>query len=392
MFDHLPKETCTGCSACASVCPKNCIQMLPDGEGFLRPAVDENACISCGLCEKQCPVLHTPPAPQSESAAYAAAFQEEPVRMESTSGGVFTALSRWVFRKKGVVFGAAYDEDFSVFHCAAENEQELSRLRTAKYAQSRLDCTFQQVKDNLLRDRYVLFSGTPCQTAGLRAYLQKNFEKLILVDVICHGVPSPQIWQTYIRFRLQQDAPHSTLRSINLRSKETGWPNYSIRFEYEDGTVYSKKNNEDPFLRAFVGDLCLRPSCYDCRFKGISRNSDFTLADYWGIWSQLPEYDDGKGTSLVLVHSEKARHIWSELSDKLRFQAVEPAQSVRDNPSAVSSSPKPENRSAFMEHCAEEDFLSLVTELLPVPIPPPAPSLFKRGVRKINRILKQILS
>ncbi len=369
------------------VCPKKCIQMKPDKEGFLHPVVDSESCIDCGLCSKTCPVLNLPAVPKTGTKAYAAIFSDESARMKSTSGGVFTALARWVFARNGIVFGAAYADDFSVYHCAVSNEEELQKLRTAKYAQSRLGVTFCQAEAYLQEGRIVLFSGTPCQIAGLQAYLKKPYKNLILVDVICHGVPSPKVWQHYIGYRKQQDAPESEIKAINLRSKETGWPVYSIRFEYEDGTVYSAKNNADPFLRGFVGDYYLRSSCCECEFKGISRSSDFTLADYWGVWSQLPEYNDGKGTSLVLIHSECAQKIWNDIRDQLKCQELDPVKAIEENPSAIKPSHMPENREAFWNRYPDEDFKDLITELLPPPPPPARPSLLKRVARKIKKTI-----
>ena len=361
--------------------------MEPDSEGFLHPAISQQLCIRCGLCEMACPVLHSLPENSFQTSAYAAICTHEDTRMQSTSGGVFTLLAKWVFDREGVVFGAAYDKNFSVCHCGITREEELQRLRTAKYAQSVLGDSFCQVRKLLQKGRYVLFSGTPCQVAGLQAYLKKPFERLILVDVVCHGVPSPKVWQHYVAYRREHDAPDSCIQAINLRSKETGWPGYSVRFSYENGKLYSARNNEDPFLRGFVGDYYLRPSCYECNFKGVSRSSDFTLADYWGIWNQLPDYNDGKGTSLVLVHSEKARKIWDEIQAGACAQEVEILKSIAENPSAVQPSKRPADREVFWKRYEREDFKALITELLPPPPPMRKPSLLSRCLGKVKRSL-----
>ena len=377
-------DSCTGCSACAMVCPKNCIQMQPDTEGFMHPVTDTESCIECGLCEKTCPVLHTSWRAEDHTQAYAAISSNESVRMQSTSGGVFSILAEQIFQKEGTVFGAAYADDFSVFHCEVSDAEHLQKLRTAKYAQSVLKDTFRQVQDRLHAGKYVLFSGTPCQISGLQAYLKKPYDNLILVDVICHGVPSPKVWQHYIQYRNGQDAPESSIENINLRSKETGWPGYSIRFEYKDGTVYSALNSKDPFLRGFVGDFYLSPSCYECPFKGVSRSSDFTLADYWGIDGQHPECNDGKGTSLVFVHSQKAKDIWKQIQTGLNCLEVEPEKAVEHNQSAVRSSNKPAKRAQFWNRYQQEDFTDLISELL---LPPPPPSLLHRALGKIKRTI-----
>lgn len=378
-------ELCTGCAACASACPQGCIKMVPDAEGFLRPAIAEAQCVACGACRRVCPLLH-PAEAGSDPVAYAAIHKNNEVRIHSTSGGIFSALCHWVLSHGGAVFGVSYGDDFSVVHRCIRTEAELPSLRTAKYAQSAIGNSFQDARKLLKDGQYVLFSGTPCQIGGLRSFLGKEYEKLILVDVICHGVPSPKVWARYVHYRCQTDAPGSAPSAINLRSKETGWPGYSIRFDYANGRHYSAGNREDPFLRCFVGNLCLRPSCYSCQFKGISRSSDFTLGDYWGVWQQLPEFSDNKGTSLVLLHSEKARRIWKQISGEIRWKAVPLPDCLRDNPSALFSAPCPENRNPFMARYPAEDFSVLTQALLPLHPVRQSPFWY-RALRKLKCLL-----
>ena len=380
---------CTGCAACANICPKGCITMTPDGEGFLRPVIDETICIDCGRCRMVCPVLREVPAPTEDTVAYAAIHQNEQVRYHSTSGGIFSLLGQWVLDQKGAVFGAAYDESFEVVHFKVENPEDLSALRGAKYAQSRLGDTYREAQKALQTGRYVLFSGTPCQIGGLKAFLGKEYEKLILVDLICHGVPSPKVWQHYVRYRSQQDACGEAPCAVNLRSKETGWPGYSIRFDYPTGESYCATHGQDPYLRGFVGDLYLRPSCHDCRFKGVSRQSDFTLADYWGVWDQHPELHDGNGTSLVLLHSEKARKIWETLRPQMTQTPADISAALTQNASALVSSSLTDRRDAFFSRWEQEDFSQLVDTLCPKPIHK-SPSLFRRVLGKAKRFLKRI--
>lgn len=386
-MDLCKTELCTGCAACANSCPKQCIQMIADTEGFLRPQVDAEQCVSCGACQKACPILNSVPHGQ-ETVAYAAICKDESIRKESTSGGVFTLLAQWVLKRGGAVFGAAYTDDFSVEHRCVQSVRELSSFRSAKYAQSRIGKTYQTAKQLLNEGRYVLFSGTSCQIAGLTAYLRKKYDKLILVDVICHGVPSPSVWQRYIQYRSKTDAQGVVPAAINLRSKETGWPGYSVRFEYGNGVHYSARNLEDPYLRSFVGNLCLRPSCYDCQFKSVSRCSDFTLGDYWGVWNQLPEYNDGKGTSLVLLHSEKAHILWNELQDQMQCCQVPLPKCLEENVSALYSSTFPERRAEFIARCVDEDFQVLTQELLPqAAIKIEQPSFMSRMAGKLKRLI-----
>ena len=378
---------CTGCTACASICPNHCITMQPDAEGFLRPVTDQDSCVDCGLCSLVCPVLHPRDCQNTETIAYAAVNRDDTVRMHSTSGGIFALLCRWIFDHGGVVFGAAYTDSFTVEHRMVTSMDDMIRLQSAKYAQSALRDVFLSVQELLGQGRYVLFSGTPCQTSGLSAYLGKSYERLILVDLICHGVPSPSVWTHYLEYRSRTDAENARPASVNLRSKETGWPGYSVKIQYENGNVYLAKNAEDPYIRSFVGNLSLRPSCYHCQFKGFHRCSDFTLGDYWGVWSQMPSFHDGRGTSLVLVHSEKGRHIWSQLAASVSCLETDSAQCFTENPSALFPSPLPEIRSEFFATYQDQDFQTLVDALLPRPNPSAPQSMFKRAIRKLRRIL-----
>lgn len=381
---------CTGCGACASACQNRCITMQPDEEGFLRPTVDETSCIGCGLCQSACPILNTVESTEVQTVAYAAVHSDEAVRYHSTSGGVFTLLCAYVLERGGAVFGAAYADDFSVVHCCIEKWEDLSKLRTAKYAQSIIGDCYRQAKELLEQGRYVLFSGTPCQIGGLRAFLGKDYEHLLTVDLICHGVPSPDVWRRYIQYRSEQDAQGERPISINLRSKETGWAGYSIHFDYASGKTYSMPNSRDPYLRCFVKDLCLRPSCYACKFKGIDRCSDFTLGDYWGVWSQLPELDDNQGISIVLLHSEKAQKLWQRLLPNMKVVQVDVAQCFAENPAALCSAKEPEERGAFLSRYKTEDFSDLVDALAPIPSPSKANrgvvSLLHRAARKAKHM------
>ena len=380
-------ELCTGCGACAAICPKGCIQMSPDGEGFLRPVMDAQACIDCSRCQKACPIIESPSLPDDRTIAYASINTDEQTRYSSTSGGVFTLLCRWVLERGGVVFGAAYDADFNVVHYPVDTIENLHKLRGAKYSQSSLGNTYSKVRANLNQGRYVLFSGTPCQVGGLVSFLGKHYANLILVDLICHGVPSPKVWKHYINYRGEQDASGSKPSCINLRSKETGWPGYSIRFDYPGGKVYTATNSQDPYLRGFVGNLYLRPSCYNCNFKGSVRLSDFTLGDYWGVWSQLPEYHDGKGTSLVLLHTEKAKSIWEDILCDCKYCEVDISTALAVNPSARLSPPAQENRELFFQRYGREDFSTLVSELCPIPIRKKQ-SIIYRMAKKIWNYIK----
>lgn len=327
------KEYCTGCTACASVCPKGCISMVADGEGFLIPVVDAQTCVACGMCEKACPVLQPLSSQYDLPRAYAAYSRDEAVRMESSSGGVFTELAKAVLKENGAVFGAAYDDKFEVTHICVECESDLAKLRGAKYAQSSLTNVFPEVKARLNQGQNVLFSGTPCQVGGLKAYLRKDYGNLLTVDFVCHSVPSPMAWKEYVKYRAQKDSGGSLPEKINLRSKITGWSRYQYSnvFTYANGKEHAARSGESLYMKLFVGGYINRKSCETCRFKGYSRVSDLTIGDFWGIWDITPEMDDDKGTSVVLVQSQQGRQIIERLEDRLSLKRVTLEDASRQN-------------------------------------------------------------
>ncbi|MGM9661063.1 MAG: Coenzyme F420 hydrogenase/dehydrogenase, beta subunit C-terminal domain [Faecousia sp.] len=305
------KENCCGCGACAQACPRGCITMAADSEGFLYPQVDEAKCVHCDACNRVCPMeAHEKQA--ASVCAYAAYTDDASLRQNSSSGGIFSVLAQWVLENQGVVFGAAFDEDFSVYHRVIQSPEELGILRGSKYLQSRTENTYSEVKQLLESGCMVLYTGVACQIAGLKRYLKKEYPLLFTADVLCHGVPSPLVWQNYLR---HQEALHnSSAESVNFRGKTFGWKQFSMEITFRSGETYCVPHGEDPFMNLFLENICLRPSCHSCRFKGFPRSSDLTLGDAWGIDGTMPEMDDDHGTSLVLVNSKKGRELLDQIS------------------------------------------------------------------------------
>lgn len=341
---------CTGCWACVSACPKQCIRMERDSAGFPHPAADYTQCVHCGLCEKICPVLNKPEPHSGTPVAYAAYSRDKVTRLESSSGGIFSELARAVMAKGGAVYGAAYNEQFDVVHICAESETELARLRGAKYVQSDLGNTLAGVKSRLEKGQQVLFSGTPCQVAGLKSFLQKDYNNLCTVDFVCHGVPSPAVWREYVKYRAQQDNGGRLPTFINMRSKETGWSRYrySNLFHYQNGS-YRVRSDESLFMKLFVGDFISRESCANCHFKGFNRCSDLTIGDFWGIWDIAPEMDDDAGISVILCQSARGAELLNEITENLILREVRLEEASQYNSSILTSSPANPKRQTALD-------------------------------------------
>lgn len=317
------KSHCSGCHACTNACPKNCIQMISDDEGFWYPQVDNEKCINCGLCENVCPITHKwHPDDSRTTTAMAAISLNEEIRLKSSSGGIFTLIAEEMLKRGGVVFGAAFADDFkSVHHIYIDNSEGLERLRGSKYVQSKIGDTYKQAQEFLDNGRMVLFTGTPCQIGGLYSYLRKPYKNLFTQDIICHGVPSPMVWEKYVDEREKKSA--SKTQRMFFRHKKYGWKTFAVLFEFSNNTAYIKNLLEDSYMRIFLSNACLRPSCYDCTFKLVQRQADITLADFWGVQNVLPEMDDNKGTSLVITHSSKGKMLISTISDSIISKATD---------------------------------------------------------------------
>lgn len=300
------KEECCGCSACYNVCPVQAIEMQSDEEGFLYPVILENRCIGCNKCRKICPILHKPENLPLQL-AYGGYAKKKEEQMSSSSGGVFSVLARRVLMKNGVVCGAAYDEKQSVFHLIIDSENELFRLKGTKYVQSRMENIFINIKEFLNENRIVLFSGTPCQVAGLKSFLGKEYDNLICIDLICHGVPSPKVWEEY----LKQISNGKEVKKVIFRNKSLGVNKITLDYYLKDGDVIKENYTESLYMKGFIQNIYIRPSCFECKFKGTNRCSDLTIGDFWAVKEYYPEFSNNNGVSAIIIHSEKGRR-WIE--------------------------------------------------------------------------------
>lgn len=366
MIEIRDKKDCCGCSACVQKCPKHCISMIADDEGFLYPSVSDTQCINCGICEKVCPILN-PQSSQIPKSTLLVINKNENEKLYSSSGGCFTLLAKAILNKGGVVYGAAFKQDWTVHHIRIDNEEQLKVLRGSKYVQSNVENTFKEAEKDLKDGTYVLYSGTPCQISALKLFLRKDFDNLITVDLICHGVPSPSVWYRYLQ-KLTNDNIES-VKNITFRDKENGWRSYQLTVNMPDGS-FSSPYRENSYLQGMMKNLYLRPSCYDCPTKKGRSHSDITLADFWSVWVLYPEEYDKKGTSLVLANTIKGEALLSELSDAdISKKTVDFEDAIYYNQAWMhSAAPHSKRKKFFVEYKDNEELDLLISSLLKTPL------------------------
>lgn len=351
------KKDCCGCSACQQICPKKCISLTTDEEGFIYPIANTDACISCGLCQRVCP-MHHKNMPAKVISSFAYKHEDEKVRMNSSSGGAFSFYAEKVLRMNGVVYGAGFSDNWEVVHKRIDSIGELDKIRRSKYVQSKINNAYLSVKEDLNSGLKVLFTGTPCQIAGLKTFLRKDYPNLFLIDVFCHGVPSPEVFNMYLTeivnhpqttlsssplCLLKQNRKRKRLQNINFRDKENSrWRLYSLKFNFKEynGQDYVIVNNwkNDVFNQGFLNHLYLRPSCHDCKFRNQTSGSDITIGDFWGFEKIIPEavFDDN-GYNAVIINTSKGM----SLSDDIKkIKEVSFEDIVKNNGSLIES-PRP---------------------------------------------------
>ena len=363
MINIEKKTDCCGCHACFNICPKDAIEMKEDEYGFKYPVINQEKCIECGMCKKVCPIINKEKI-INEPKTYACINKNEEIRLNSSSGGIFTLIAETILELNGVVFAAQFDDNFNVIHSYVNSKEELYKFRGSKYVQSIIGDTFKKVKKFLEQGKYVLFTGTPCQVEGLYSFLQKDYENLYTQDIICHGVPSPKVWKEYINFRKKIDTKNPI--EISFRNKDEGWKLFNLKFKYNEGE-YKKNQNTDVYMKAFLNNVSLRDSCYNCNFKKVSRISDITLADFWGIQKIMPKIDDDKGTSLVILNSEKGKKLFEKIKEKIDFKEVNFEEAIKYNPSMIKSVIKPQKRDSFFRDLENLDFNELEKKYFPEP-------------------------
>lgn len=374
MIKVMSKFDCAGCSACEQVCAKKAIEFQPDSEGFLYPVVHADLCNDCGLCDKVCPVtVYRTISKEATPLVYAAKHKLDEVLLSSSSGGVFFALANWIISQGGVVFGAFYDGQYRVSHQGAESIGDCEKFKGSKYVQSDLNNTFCTILNLLREGRKVLFTGVPCQVAGLRLFLRKEYENLYTADLICNGVPSPKLFSEFISLIQRK----KKLSSINMRWKGT-WEKSKSKLFFEDGTEM-----EDPIWRPlFFKGSVKRPSCYTCEFTHYNRPGDITIADYWGIKNAHPTFYDERGVSLIFINSEKGNCLFEHVRNEMN---VIPSNTIMCFQSRLTSSaPLPPNREMFWNEYHNKGFEFIARKYAYY-------GFYNQSVLRIKRIIKKAI-
>ena len=364
------KADCCGCNACGDICPKNAITFHTDPEGFWYPEVDPGKCIECGRCEKVCPVLNVKELKKNDLAepvCYAAEHRNLEVIFDSTSGGVFSAMAEILYRSGGYVGGAVFNEDFSVSHYISADKGDMPRLRSSKYLQSSLEGFYTRVGSLVKAGEQVLVCGTPCQMAGLRAFLGKDYDNLLIADFICRGINSPKVWQKYLKsFEERYGSP---VVYAKAKSKEYGWRNLTQKVILADGRHLYETLDQSNFTKGYLRtNVYCRPSCYDCKFKGFPRIADITLADFWGIERVDKSMEKNLGTSLVLLNSQKGVRFFERFKARLHCFPVAFDSILAGNPALTRPLDPPRvDRDQFFRDLDAMSFTQLADKYINTP-------------------------
>ena len=392
-IDSVSQKECSGCGACVQKCPKKAITMKENAEGFLYPKINYEKCINCGLCKKTCPSLNYRVEENKDyPKAYAVKNKNIKDVLNSSSGGVFILLAKYVIDKKGVVYGAAYDENNNIKHIAVDSQKDLIKLQGSKYVQSDTTAIYNDVKKNLSDKKLVLFSGTPCQIKGLKNFLGKNFDNLLTCDLVCHGVPSQKLFKKYLTYL--EKKYHKTVKKFDFRNKgKKGW-GLTAKVTFDDNSKKYINSDFDPYYSNFLNCNTYRESCYNCKFASTKREADITLADYWGILSIHNNFYDKKGVSLILINSQTGEETINKLKDNIYIQETDLNYAITKNKNLKESSRRPEKRNEIYQKIDDlpaEEFIkhSLTYKITPKKIIKVfIPNTLKKYIMKIKVVIK----
>lgn len=387
MIEIKNKIDCTGCNACGDVCPKDCITFKCDSEGFWYPHVDTTRCIECNLCVKVCPVINpdTKIRRYVKPIVFAAYSKDEEIRLDSTSGGIFSILANKIYDNNGYVGGAVYNEDHTVSHIISSDRSDLQRIRSSKYLQSSLSGQFTQVKQLLDKRHAVIYCGAPCQIQGLYKFLKKDYPNLFTCDFICRGVNSPKVFLKYMDMLERKFGAKATY--IKFKNKRWGWHNFSMKVNFENGNEYCQDRYHDLFFVGYLQSGCFaRPACYECKFKGFPQKADITLADFWGIEKLDKSMDQDRGTSLVMINSDKGKELFNSVKNRIEYKEFSIEEAGLDNPAMVDSlSVKYGDRDSFFSDLNVLPFEDVAKKHFPKPAKK-GNSIYRLLERNISRL------
>ena len=384
---NIPVQNCSSCAACANICARSAISMRLDAEGFYRPVIDAEKCVECGACERACPwnkSVENPNVADVSPKTVATYAKDESVRLQSSSGGIFTVLAERFLDDGGVVVGVAQIAPTRFGHIVVDNKADLAKLRGSKYVQADVGLVYREVCCLLKAQRKVLFSGTPCQVAGLYAVLGNVAASvnLVTVDIVCHGIPSVKFFEKYV-CEIEKKG-NSALDFINFRDKTEGWSGYALQYRFESGKKFSVHHNRSKYMRLFLSRICQNVSCDDCHYRKLPRIADITLGDYWGISKYHPEMNDDKGTSVVLLNTIHGSELFDSVADKVIRCDSNIEYAIAGNPCIVRSSKPHPKRAEFLANLDRFSLDQLVKRYCPLP------SFFTRAYIRARGLLGQI--
>ena len=386
---NIPVQNCSSCAACANICGRSAISMQLDVEGVYRPVIDAEKCVKCGMCERACPwsnPVENPNIAEVSPKTVAAYAKDESVRLQSSSGGIFTVLAESVLDDGGVVVGVAQTAPTRFGHIVVENKADLAKLRGSKYVQADVGLVYREVRNLLKAGRKVLFSGTPCQVAGLYAVLGNAVSAdLFTVDIVCHGTPSVKVFEKYVREMEKTD--DSVLDGINFRDKSEGWSGYALLHRFRSGKSVSVHHGRSKYMRLFLSRICQNTSCDDCHYRKLPRIADISLGDYWGISNHHPEMDDNKGTSVVLLNTAHGRELFDSVAGKVTQCDSKIEYAIAGNPCIVRSSTQHPKRAEFFANLDKYTLDQLIK--IYCPFPSPLKRVYTRARAVLGRIWRK---
>lgn len=388
MINITNKVDCCGCNACGDICPTHAIDFHNDNEGFWYPKVNLDKCINCGLCDKVCPMLHLDSLHshrQRDPKVYGGYHKNISIRFDSTSGGAFSALANAMYKQGGYVSGAVFNEDWSVSNYISNNKKDLVRLRSSKYVESNAEGLYKEIKRLLVAGESVLACGSPCQMAGLRTYLGKDYDNLIIVDFLCRATNSPKAYRKYLDYL--EDVYGGKIISIKAKNKDHGWRSLARKVMFDNGKVYYGEGHEDPYRRGYHLNYFERPCCYDCKFKGLPRIADISLADFWGIEKIDKSLDGNIGTSMIMINTDKGQQFFDRVMSKMELKEFDAQRAFRGNFSVIMGDcchePKNYDRAQMFKDMDDMRFDKLADKYFPYHQ--------SGGIRSVKSIIKKFL-